>query len=153
MKLKGVSKHTELLYFFDLAIADISINGKSLSDALKDRMPRKTFYEMIEKDPEKSNRYVRACELRTDYMAEEILSIADDTSEDVSTKETAFGVVEVENREFINRSKVRIDARKWLMAKMNPKKYSEKTSLDLEAKVSISQDTTNLLTKINAKLK
>ena len=35
-------------------------------------------------------------------------------------------LVDVENKEFINRSKVRIDARKWMLGKMQPKKYGDK---------------------------
>ncbi len=56
-------------------------------------------------------------------LAEEILEIADDGSND--TYETEDGHEKV-NTDVINRSRLRVDTRKWLMSKLAPKKYGDK---------------------------
>ena len=111
---------------FDDIINDIVENSVSIRKALKGRLSPQLFFDMLKEDTEKAKRYARATEIRADIMAEEILDIADDSSSDIAYNDK--GDV-IENREFINRSKVRIDARKWLLAKMQPKKYGDKLDL------------------------
>lgn len=98
--------------------------GESLRSILKDiNMPDSvTFYKWLDSDPEKIKRYARACELRADAIFEDILEIADDSSGD--KKYTEHG--EVMDTEFVQRSRLRVDARKWIVAKLNPKKYGDK---------------------------
>jgi hypothetical protein len=102
--------------------------GASLRSAcLQESLPRKTFFEWIDGNEQWRNQYARACEARADKMFDEIIEIADDSSQDTIQVDLGGGViVEKENHEFINRSKVRIDARKWSLAKMMPKKYGDK---------------------------
>ena len=58
--------------------------------------------------------------------------------------------VDVLNNEVIQRSKIRIDTRKWLASKLKPKKYSEKLQTELsgpggkDLKVVISKDDLDL---------
>ena len=55
------------------------------------------------------------------------LDIADDGSNDWVERKNADGsTTEVVNGEHIQRSRVRIDARKWLLSKLAPKKYGDK---------------------------
>jgi len=56
-------------------------------------------------------------------LAEEILEIADDGIND--TYETEDGKEKV-NQDVINRSRLRVDTRKWLMSKLAPKKFGER---------------------------
>jgi hypothetical protein len=58
-----------------------------------------------------------------DVFAEEILEIADDTREDFVTKEVRGKEVEAFNAENVSRSRLRVDARKWLAAKLSPSVY------------------------------
>jgi cell division protein YceG involved in septum cleavage len=74
-----------------------------------------------------SEQYARAMDARADRMADEILEIADEGSNDWMERE---GVL-VPNHEHISRSKLRADTRRWLMAKMAPKRYGEKTTTEL----------------------
>lgn len=55
--------------------------------------------------------YAQACEERADFLAEEALVIADDQDTDTGK---------------IQRDKLRVDTRKWFVAKLHPKKYSER---------------------------
>lgn len=77
------------------------------------------------------DQYARACEDRADAMAEDLLDIADDATNDYMEVEDKEGnVVGYKvNGEAILRSKLRSDNRKWLMARMKPKKYGEKLDL------------------------
>jgi hypothetical protein len=72
-----------------------------------------------------SDQYARAREAQADKLAEDILAIADDGSND--TYMTDDG--EQTNHDVIARSRLRVDARKWLAGKMAPKKYGDKLAV------------------------
>ncbi len=72
------------------------------------------------KYPEFSTRYAQAKLMQADLLAEECLDIADDDSCDTKIN---FDGEEIANNEFIARSRLRIDTRKWLAAKLLPKQY------------------------------
>ena len=42
----------------------------------------------------------------------------------------------IENREFVNRSKLRVDSRKWQLSKLLPKKYGEKQTIEHEGEIN-----------------
>jgi hypothetical protein len=108
---------------FDDVITDIAENGTSAIAALKKvKMSTATFYKLL-RDDEKLKRYARATEMRAEVMAEEILTIADNTGGDIITLPDGR---EVTNHEVVNRDRLRVDARKWLLAKLQPKKYGDK---------------------------
>ena len=58
--------------------------------------------------------------------ADEITEISDDGTNDWMTIQRGGEAVEVENKEVLNRSRLRVDTRKWLMSKIAPKKYAER---------------------------
>lgn len=70
--------------------------------------------------------YVRAREAQADYYAEEIIEISDDDGGDVKVDGQGN---ERMDAEFVGRSRLRVDTRKWLMARMAPKKYGDKIAL------------------------
>lgn len=78
---------------------------------------------LSESDKEEFHKqYARAKEQQADFLAEEILEIADYTAKD--TIETEKGPIE--DKEWVNRSRLRVDARKWVASKLKPKKYGDK---------------------------
>ncbi|MFZ2432491.1 MAG: hypothetical protein WAW57_15235 [Lutibacter sp.] len=107
-------------------------NGKALRNILKeDNMPStQTFYNWIDGDSYKSKRYARACEVRADAIFDEIIDIADETNKDTIIKDG----FEIQNSEWISRSRLRVDARKWIVSKLNPKKYGDKTDITTNGK-------------------
>lgn len=81
-------------------------------------------------DKEFSENYARARQEREDAIFDDMLDIADDGSNDFMKKQIAEGVeVELLNAEHIQRSRLRIDARKWILSRMNPKKFGDKTDI------------------------
>jgi len=104
------------------AICNLIQKGKSLRQALKEnkKPSYETFYKWLDEDKNKTKQYARATEERADKMFDDIISIADDDSKD----QTPFVGVN-----YIHRDKLKIDARKWALAKMMPKKYGDKLEL------------------------
>lgn len=102
--------------------------GETLRSICRDpAMPaRDTVYRWILEDKEFSDRYMRARECGLDSMFDEALEIADDSSQDEIVDEE--GRVRL-NSEFVRRSRLRIDTRKWYLARALPKKYGEKVQI------------------------
>lgn len=117
----------------------ISEERQSLRSALLlDKMPDKNqFYKWIRETESFREQYARACNERADAIFEEMIDIADDGKNDYMTKSLGGVDVEVLNAEHVQRSKLRIDARKWMLSKMNPKKYGDKVQQELSGEVEI----------------
>jgi hypothetical protein len=104
-------------------------DGESLkSICTADDMPSKaSVYVWLTKHSEFLDMYTRAREDQADTLADEIIDIADDASRDTKTITRDDGSeYDVCNTEWINRSRLRVDARKWVAAKLKPKKYGER---------------------------
>lgn len=124
---------------FDWIIEQIE-SGSALITALntQDMPSTSTFYIWLEEKDEngvktieaeeKSKRYTRACEVREEKMLEEILQIADKQGEDVIHTDSG----DIVNHNVINRNRLQIDARKWYLAKVNPKKYGDRETKVIE---------------------
>lgn len=120
----------EIKKIFDTICKRIT-EGESVKTILKDKdMPSsQTFWKWLEEDEKKSNQYARAKEIYADKVFEDIVLIADGTSDDVYVDEEG---VEQVNHNIIQRDRLRIDARKWHLSKLNPKKYGDASTLKLE---------------------
>jgi len=72
-------------------------------------------------------RYVRARDAQAQHWADEILATADDGSNDWIEYQTEKGNIKRKvDRECVQRSALRIDARKWLLAKLHPQLFGER---------------------------
>jgi hypothetical protein len=83
------------------------------------------FTVLLPGDEDFQKQYARAMDLRNDAWADEIIDIAGDASDDWF--ETKFGPKF--NRDAVERSKLRMEARKWLMGKSQPKKCGDKAEM------------------------
>ena len=70
--------------------------------------------------------YDRAKHDQFQVREDELIEIADDARNDWMDRETERGVLRVVDHEHIQRSKLRIDARLWLLAKLQPQKYGDR---------------------------
>lgn len=111
-----------------LEICDRLSSGRSLRSITQDEdMPViSTVFLWLSKHEEFSKQYARAREAQADAMLEEILVIADDGTGDSWVDDEG---VERVNQDVIGRSRLRVDARKWAMSKMAPRKYGDKLEL------------------------
>lgn len=74
--------------------------------------------------------YARAKETGLDQLADETLAIADTPQEGEETEESETGV-KVRRADMIAHRRLQVDTRKWLLSKLAPKKYGERTALEL----------------------
>lgn len=112
----------------------ISVGATLRELEAQDDMPSmKTIMRWARDNADFRQQYARALDQRNDFWAEEIIEIADDGTNDYVEKRDQEGAIlgYRENGEFISRSKVRIETRKWLMGKGSPKKYGEKVAHEL----------------------
>ena len=121
------SEYNETVCNYILGQIELGRSVKSICD--EDDMPnRSTFYRWIDNNDELRNKYARAAEARADLLFEGMLDIADNSQKDMITLEDGREVVD---HNVIGRDKLRIDTRKWILAKMNPKKYGDSSKVDV----------------------
>ncbi len=110
--------------------------GKSMRTvcAEEDMPVMSTVFKWLRENKEFSEQYARAKQESSDAMAEEILDISDNGVNDWMEREYGETTAWVTNGEALQRSKLRVDTRKWLMAKMKPKKYGEKLDMTSDGK-------------------
>lgn len=86
---------------------------------------RTTIWEWRIDYPIFANMYNDAKRAQADLMAEEIAEIADDDTHDtmISDKGNA-----VQNSEYIARSRLRVETRKWIACKLLPKVYGDRVT-------------------------
>lgn len=112
-------------------ICDRLSGGESLRTicAGTDMPSREAVRKWLAGSEELVAQYARAREAQADHIFDEILEIADDSRNDwmAGNAEDASDVLNSEN---IQRSRLRIDARKWMAGKLRPKVYGDKIEVD-----------------------
>ena len=112
--------------------------GKSLRRICeKEGMPeaRTVHYWLLDgKHEEFFLQYARAREIQAEMMFDEILDVADDGSNDYMTITKGDVEYNIENKEVTNRSRLRVDSRKWYLSKVLPKVYGDKLDVTSEGK-------------------
>lgn len=99
-----------------------------------DEMPAKpTVFRWLALYPEFRDQYAQAKEQGALVWAEEILEIADDASNDYMEQLDDQGKAAAWKfmGENVQRSRLRVDSRKWLLSKLLPKKYGDKTQTEI----------------------
>lgn len=106
-------------------------NGEALIAICRDSvMPStETFFKWMRDDEDLLDMYARAKEATAYIYAEQIIEIAD----------TAKNRVEVE------KARIQVDARKWLAAKLLPKKYGDKLNLEHSGEIEIKKVTVEII--------
>lgn len=100
---------------------EAGVSLRSIFHQPKPIMSNTLFYRLIKENAHLKERYARAKEVYADHIFDEILSISDHSEQD-HTPFTGGNVIQ--------RDRLRVDARKWILSKLAPKKYGDK--LDIE---------------------
>lgn len=103
--------------------------GETLSKICKeDQMPaRTTVLLWVDQDSDIADKYARAKQAQLRYWADEVIEIADDSSGDIVMKTDRKGrQYEAVDYENIQRARLRVDSRKWLLSKLLPREYGER---------------------------
>jgi hypothetical protein len=112
------------------------MGGESLRAICRDElMPaRSTVHLWLATNESFSDQYARACEIRAEELFDEMFEIADDGTNDWMIRGSGENATEVVNGENVQRSRLRIDTRKWALARMNPKKFGDKITNEVVGK-------------------
>lgn len=97
------------------------IVGQSLTKICEDpEMPGiSTIYDWFDKYPEFSERYAKAKEDQAETLIDGLLAIADE-------------------EEDVNRARLKIETRKWIAAKMRPKRYGERIDINKTIDITVT---------------
>ena len=79
--------------------------------------------------------YAQAREDQADHYADEIVTIADDDDRDYGIDDNGNEIFKGEN---VQRSRLRVDARKWVAGKLKPRKYSDKLDLNVQGEFTVN---------------
>lgn len=123
----------------EIILKKISEEKLSLRKALENRdvktLPAPvTFIQWLSESDELAKQYAYACEERAEGIFDEMFDIADDSSNDVEVTDNGIVV----KHEEIQRSRLRVDIRKWALSKMNPKKFGDQSKLTLEGGINVT---------------
>lgn len=101
-------------------------------------IPHSTFMGWLDEDAELVDRYTRARENLIERMANEILEISDKDVEIQADGKKDWAAVQ--------KHKLQVDTRKWLLSKLAPKKYGEKLEIagDAERPLGLAIEFVNL---------
>lgn len=92
------------------------LEGKSLRQICGElSISRETICVWLDENPEFLKRYLIARELYSEFVFDEILEIADAPASDFAE---------------VKKQQLRIDARKWALGKMNPKRFGKQITLN-----------------------
>jgi hypothetical protein len=113
------------------------VEGGSIGSVCRDpEMPStQAVAYWLQHNPVFREKYEAARVVQADILFDNLLDIADDSAEDWTTNEDGEKRL---NGEAVARSRLRIDARKWILSKLIPKKYGDKIEVNHTHKVSLS---------------
>ena len=124
--------------FFETILNKLA-QGINLKECLRDDQRDFDYTQLlrwIHKDPQRKSRYYEAQEIGSEMIAAEILEIADGVTSDGGIPED------------VQRSKLRIDSRQFLIKTWNRKRYGDVKTLEVNQNISI----TAALEQANARL-
>lgn len=109
------------------AIASTSKGYKGILEENPHFPARTTLFRWLREHTTFRNMYAQAKRDQIEVYVDEILEISDDSAHDTLMREDKYGgAYEVCNNEWVNRSRLRVDTRKWLASKLVPRVYGDK---------------------------
>ena len=135
---------------FEAIIAGIEDGGAVRTLCTEHKVSSRTFYEHLRADPENEKRYARAKEIQADKIFEEIIEIADDGRNDWMLSNDEEGSPYRLNGEHVQRSRLRVDARKWAASKLAPKKYGDRIEVAGDPEAPLHTETVVDVKGLNA---
>ncbi len=115
-------------------------NGESLRNICAEgHLPSaRSVHRWLNENDNFRQQYAHAREAQADHLFDEILDITDDGRNDWMERRGDEDAGWVTNGENIQRSKLRVDARKWMAGKLRPKKYGDKQEIEHSGAVSVN---------------
>jgi hypothetical protein len=95
-----------------------------------------TVFRWLDKHEEFRDEYARAREAQAEFYANEIIDIADETPI-TEQPDPDGGVTKRIDAAGVQRNKLRVDARKWVAAKLLPRKYGDRQQVEHSGRVTL----------------
>ena len=135
----GTGRPTTLSPEIVTAICAEIASGRSLRSICEaDEFPdASTVYRWLTWNAEFREQYARAREDQADALFDEILEISDDGRNDWMERHGRDDAGWVANGEHVQRSRLRVDSRKWMAARLKPKKYGDSTNITADGKLTV----------------
>jgi hypothetical protein len=113
---------------YDDLCAQIAAGDNVWAFTQRHGLPYSTLREWIDRDKDRADKYGRAREDRADKLADEIVAIADEV--EVRAHHDGEEVRLEVDPTAVARNRLRVDARKWVAAKLKPRVYGDKTTTE-----------------------
>lgn len=116
--------------------------GMSMRKACaEDDMPAiRTVFKWLKEKPEFVHQYTLAKQEAADAMVDDMLEIADDGRNDFMELNDPDNPAYKANGEHINRSRLRVETRKWIAAKLKPKVYGDRQAIEHSGSIASISD-------------
>lgn len=101
-----------------------------------------TVWRWLSAREEFSKQYARAREEQAEFLADEIISIADELM--------PVGIDGKIDSAAVNQARLKIDSRKWVASKLKPKRYGDSTTLKGDADSPLKMDATINIISVSA---
>lgn len=152
MAEKAIGRPTRYSDEMVATICERLANGESLRSICRDPdMPcLASVFKWLSENPKFSEQYDRAREVQAEVLADSILDIADNGANDWMEKNDGENAGWLANGEAIQRSRLRVDARKWVASKLLPKKFGDKQELNHTGQVTHEHTISGLMERIAA---
>lgn len=137
-KAKAAAKPRPSKYANKAEICDLVLSGmrgglSAFKACEAAGVPHSTFMEWLKVDADLADRYARAREDLIERIANETMAIADQAFTEIEEQTLdAKGEPVVVKKKVpvdVQRAKLQVDTRKWLLSKLAPKKYGDKLEL------------------------
>jgi hypothetical protein len=114
-------------------------SGRSLRSVCLDAdMPgMTTVFRWMPDHPAFRQQYDEAIEARAQVMFDELVELADTPFEGETVVETDDGRREVKRGDMLGHRRLQVDTRKWILARMSPRKYGDKVGVEHSGTVSL----------------
>jgi hypothetical protein len=100
-------------------------------------LPFSTFLDQVDKSSELAERYTHARAVLLERMADEIVHISDTPVMGTKSVSKATGL-EITEGDMTDHRRLQVESRKWLLARLMPKKYGEKQQVEHSGSVDIA---------------
>lgn len=146
MSVQGAGQHGGARHAmpFDQVVADEVLDristGQGLEEICEDsHIPsRWAIRKWMAAETIFNTSYALAREMQMDCWADDIVRISDDSTNDYMDRQRSDGTTErVVDPENVQRSKLRIDTRKWIMSKLAGK-YADKVDIAVNAQINVN---------------
>lgn len=130
--LIGVGRPSDYTAEIAAEICGLLASGQPLVAICRDEKTPdvRTVYRWLAAHEEFRLMYARAREDQADTLADQIIEIADTPMLGIKTKTDDEGNVETTEGDMIEHRRLRVDARKWIAAKLKPRKYGERLNTE-----------------------